>query len=74
METAISQRRDHFALSKIRSTPDGYMLKVRQGIVDIVRTRIEDAVLAEENRLGSFLNEVRRDLQRWTGNTPNAAP
>ncbi len=74
IEGAIARRHDGFALSEIRSTPDGYTLKFRQNIVDIVRTRIGNAVLAEDNRLDRFLNEVRRDLQRLTGNTPHASP
>jgi hypothetical protein len=74
IERAIAQRHDEFALSEIQSTPDGYTLKFRQSIVVIVRTRIGNAVLADDNRLESFLNEVRRDLQRLTGNTPHASP
>ena len=68
IETAITKRHEDFSLSYLIWTPDGYILKFRQGIVDILRTRIDDAILADEARLGGLLDEVRRGLQRlnWT--------
>jgi hypothetical protein len=62
IESAIAKRRENFALSYLGGTPDGYTLKFRQGIVDIVRTRIDDAVLADDARLGRLLDEVGRGL------------
>ena len=67
IERAIAKRREDFALSYLSRTPDGYTLKFRQGIVDIVRTGIDDAVLADDARLEGLLDEVRRGLQRLTG-------
>jgi hypothetical protein len=66
IESAIAKRREDFALSYLSCAPDGYTLKFRQGIVDIVRIRIDDAVFADDARLGGLLDEVRRDLQRLT--------
>ena len=63
IESAIVKRREDFALSHLSRTPDGYTLKFRQGIVDMVRTRIDDAVLTDDARLGGLLDEVRRGLQ-----------
>ena len=62
IESAIAKRRENFALSYLSWTPDGYTLKFRQGIVDVVRTRINAAVLADDTRLGGLLDEVRRGL------------
>ena len=70
LERTIAQRRDHFVLSYLRSTENGYVLKFRQGLVDIVRTRIGHAVLADEDRLGGLLDEIRRDFRRLTADTP----
>jgi acetolactate synthase small subunit len=67
LETTIAQRREKFLLSYLRSTENGFTLKFRQGVVDIVRTRISGAVLADDDRLHSLLDEMRRNFHRLTG-------
>jgi hypothetical protein len=49
-------------------------LKFRQGVVDIVRTRIGRAVLADEERLGRLLDEMRHDFYRLTARTRATLP
>src|SRR5215831_12949358 len=66
LENIIARRREKFVLSYLRSTENGYVLKFREGLVDIVRTRIDSAVLVDEDRLGSLLDEIRRDFRRLT--------
>jgi|SRR5215831_12583457 len=66
LENIIARRREKFVLSYLSSTENGYVLKFGQGIVDIVRTRIDSAVLVDEDRLGSLLDEIRRDFRRLT--------
>lgn len=74
LERTIAQRRDHFVLSYLRSTENGYVLKFREGLVDIVRTRIGHAVLANEDKLSGLLDEIRRDFRRLTAGTRTTPP
>jgi len=74
LERTIAQRRENFALSYLSSTENGYILKFRQGVVDIVRTRIGRTVLADEDRLSSLLDEIRRDFRRLIARTRTTSP
>ena len=69
VESTIMQRGESFVLSHLSSTDNGYILKFRQGAVDIVRTRIGCDVLADEDRLRRLLDEMRRDFYRLTART-----
>jgi len=74
LERTIAQRRENFALSYLSSTENGYILKFRQGVVDIVRTRVGGTVLADEERLSSLLDEIRRDFRRLIARTRTTSP
>jgi hypothetical protein len=74
LESTIVQRREDFVLSHLSSTDNGYILKFRQGVVDIVRTRIGGAVLADEEKLGRLLDEMRRDFRRLTARIKTTQP
>jgi hypothetical protein len=74
LESTIGRRRENFVLSHLSSTDKGYILKFRQGVVDIVRTRIGGAVLIDEDRLDNLLDEIRRDFRRLTARTRPTLP
>jgi hypothetical protein len=63
IEAAIVRRKEVFALSHLAWTADGYTVKFRQGIVDIVRTGLERRVLEDPVRINAMFDEVRRTFQ-----------
>ena len=69
LDSTIRRRHENFVLSHLSSADNGYILRFRQGVVDIVRTRISGAVLVDEERLGTLLDEIRRDFRRLTART-----
>jgi hypothetical protein len=55
IETALARRKEAFALGHLAWTADGYTVKFRQGIVDIVRTAVDDGVFQDDARPGLWL-------------------
>jgi hypothetical protein len=62
VEAALARRREVFALSHLAWNADGYTVKFRLGIIDIVRTGVAEGVLEDEGsaRMDRMLDEVRR--------------
>ena len=56
IETALARRKEAFALGHLAWTADGYTVKFRQGIVDIVRTAVDDGVFKHDARLDTMLD------------------
>ena len=63
LEAAISRRKDEFALSHLVWTADGYIVKFRLGIVDVVRSGVEVSVFDDASRVDKMLDGVRLTLQ-----------
>jgi acetolactate synthase small subunit len=63
IEAAIARRKDEFALSHLAWTGNGYTVKFRQGIVDIVRTAVDGRVFEDPSRLDALLDAVRLAVQ-----------
>ena len=53
-----------FALSHLAWTANGYTVKFRLGVIDIVRTAVDEGVFEDEAsaRMNRMLDEVRRDF------------
>ena len=62
MEAALARRKEVFALSHLAWSAAGYTVKFRLGIIDIVKTGVDEAVLEDEGsaRMDRMLDEVRR--------------
>jgi hypothetical protein len=56
IETALARRNEVFALGHLVWMADGYTVKFREGIVDIVRTAVAEEVFEEEARLNKLLD------------------
>lgn len=65
IETALARRKESFALSDLVSTADGYIVKFRHGIVDIVRTVVDGVAFEDQVRLDKLLDGVRGDFQAF---------
>jgi hypothetical protein len=52
-----------FALGHVVWTADGYTVKFREGIVDIVRTAVAEEVFEEQARLDKLLDGIRSDFR-----------
>ncbi len=63
IETALARRKEAFALGHLAWTADGYTVKFRQGIVDIVRTAVDDGVFKDDARLDTMLDRIRGDFR-----------
>jgi hypothetical protein len=63
IEAAIVRRKEVFALSHLAWTADGYTVKFRLGIMDIVRTAVEVGVFNAPVRMHAMLDGVRRAFQ-----------
>ena len=55
---ALSRRHDTFALSYLSWTADGYIVKFRLGVVDVVRTVVGPHVVEDSSRMDRMLDEV----------------
>ena len=66
IETAIEQRQHPFILNYVAGTDIGYTLKFRQGIVDLVRSGIDERTL-ETPGLDRLLDEVRSAFRHLNG-------
>ena len=60
-KTALSARRDAFALTDLARTRDGYVLKFSRGMVMVVRS-CPMAVLDDDARFAALLAQVHRDF------------
>ena len=63
IETALARRNEMFALGHVVWTADGYTVKFREGIVDIVRTAVAEEVFEEQARLDKLLDGIRSDFR-----------
>ena len=61
IEAAIARRKDEFALRDLVWTADGYgyIVKLRLGLDDVVRTAVEMLVFEESSRMDRMLDGVR---------------
>jgi hypothetical protein len=59
IEAAIARRKDEFALRDLVWTADGYIVKFRLGLDDVVRTAVEMLVFEESSRMDRMLDGVR---------------
>ena len=62
IEAAIARRKDEFALSHLAWTAAGPTIKLREGIVDLVRT-VQGRVFEDPARLDELLDGVRLTFQ-----------
>jgi hypothetical protein len=65
IEAELVRRKEAFALSDLVSTPDGYIVKFRHGIVDIFRTFVDRVAFEDQVRLDQLLDGVRGDFQAF---------
>jgi hypothetical protein len=63
IEAALARRNELFALGHLAWTVDGYTVKFRLSVVDIVRTAVEVGVFEDPVRVDGMLDEVRRAFQ-----------
>jgi hypothetical protein len=63
IEAAIARRKDVFSLSHLAWTADGYTVKFRLGVADVVRTAIEAGVFHDPVRMDTMLDGVRRTFR-----------
>jgi hypothetical protein len=61
--TTLARRKEAFAPGHLAWTADGYTVKFRQGIVDIVRTGVDDGVFKDDARLDTMLDRIRGDFR-----------
>ena len=59
IEAALARRHEKFALSDLFWTADGYIVKFRLGVFDVVRTAVEMVVFEESWRMDRMLDGVR---------------
>jgi hypothetical protein len=62
---ALARRQEAFTLSELTRMPDGYIVKFRLGILDVVRTAIAPAAFYDEARLNQLLDGARRDFRAF---------
>lgn len=72
IQVAIARRREVFALSDLTRTADGYSVKFRLGVVDVVRTAIAADVFQDLLRLDTMLDGVRGTFQALTSSPDSA--
>ena len=65
IEAALVRRKEAFALNDLVSTTDGYIVKFRHGIVDILRTFVDRVAFEDQVRLDKLLDGVRGDFQAF---------
>jgi hypothetical protein len=65
IEAALVRRKEAVALSDLVSTADGYVVRFRHGIVDIVRTFVDGVAFEDQVRLDKLLDGVRGDFQAF---------
>jgi hypothetical protein len=58
IEAALARRHDKFALSYLSWTADGYIVKFRLGVVDVVRTAVGPHVVEDSSRMDKMLDCV----------------
>jgi len=58
----MARRKEVFALSRLAWTANGYTMSLRLGVVEIVRTAVDDGVFEDSSRLEAILDGVRRDF------------
>jgi acetolactate synthase small subunit len=63
IEAALARRKELFALGHLAWTVDGYTVKFRLSVVDIVRTAVEVGVFEDPVRMDRMLDEVRGSFQ-----------
>jgi len=63
IEAALARRRDKFALSHLSWNADGYILKFRLGLLDVVRTAVGAHVVEDFSRMDRMLDGVRLTFQ-----------
>lgn len=63
LEAAIARRKDEFALSYLAWTADGYIVKFRLGVVDVVRTAVGAHGVEDSSRMDRMLDGVRLTFQ-----------
>jgi hypothetical protein len=66
IETALARRNDKFALSDLSWTADGYIVKFRLGILDVVRTAVGAYVIEDAPRMERMLEGVRLTFQSFS--------
>jgi len=63
VEAAIARRNEEFTVSQLAWAANGYIVKFRQGIADIVRTAVDQHVFEDRSRLDGMLDAVRLAFQ-----------
>jgi acetolactate synthase small subunit len=63
IEAALARRKELFALGHLAWTVDGYTVKFRLSVVDIVRTAVQVSVFEDSVRMDRMLDEVRRSFR-----------
>jgi hypothetical protein len=58
IEAALARRHDTFALCDLSWTDDGYIVKFRLGVVDVVRTAVGAHVVEDSSRMDRMLDWV----------------
>jgi len=63
IEAALARRHDTFVLSYLSRTADGYIVKFRLGVVDVVRTAVGLHVVEDSSCMDRMLDGVRLTFQ-----------
>ena len=72
MEAALARRKEVFALSHLAWSADGYTVKFRLGVMDIVKTAVEVGVFDDSSRMDRMLDWVGLMFQSYSPLPSNA--
>ena len=60
----MARRKEVFALSRLAWTANGYTMSFRLGVVEIVRTAVDDGVFEDSSRIGRYGSEPQSSEAR----------
>jgi hypothetical protein len=66
IEAALARRHDKFVLSDLSWTADGYTVKFRRGVMDIVMTAVEAGAFEDSWRMDRMLDSVGLMFQSYS--------
>jgi hypothetical protein len=72
IEAAITRRHEKFALSYLSWTADGYTVKFRLDVMNIVKTAVEVGVFDDSSRMDRMLDWVGLMFQSYSPLLSNA--
>jgi hypothetical protein len=66
IEAALARRHDEFVLTGLSGTADGYTVKFRLGVMDIVKTAVEVGAFEDSWRMDRMLDSVGLMFQSYS--------